>query len=177
VPLAPSTIVTRRLTLSPLVVEDADAMVEVLNDERMHEFIGGRPLQLDELRARYRQLAVGHSADGTELWFNWIVRTTVDGRPVGAMQATVAADRSSADVAWEVGVAFQGQGVASEAAGAVVEWLIGHGVCSIRALVHPHHAASARVASRAGLEPTPELVDGEVVWRRLRPDHRGRTPT
>ena len=97
--LAPSTIVTRRLTLNPLVVEDADTMVDVLVDERMHGFIGGRPLTLDELRARYQRLVVGRSADGTELWFNWIVRMTVDAQPVGAMQATVAAGGSSADVA------------------------------------------------------------------------------
>jgi hypothetical protein len=37
----------------------------------------------------------------------------------------------------------------------------------VRALIHLDHAASARVAARAGLEPTSELVDGEVVWRRL----------
>jgi RimJ/RimL family protein N-acetyltransferase len=167
VQLEPCAIVASRLTLSPLVTEDSDAMVEVLADERMHEFTGGRPLALNELRTRYQRLAVGHSADGTELWFNWIVRMTADGQPVGVMQATVAADSASADVAWEVGVPWQGRGVASEAASAVVEWLVDHDIVLIRALIHPDHTASARVAARAGLEPTPELVDGEVVWRRI----------
>jgi RimJ/RimL family protein N-acetyltransferase len=141
-------------------------MVEVLGDERMYEFTGGRPLTLDELRSRYQRLAEGRSADGTELWLNWIVRTRDGGEPVGAMQATVAADRSSADVAWEVGVPWQGRGLASESAIAVVGWLIEHEVAQIRALIHPEHRASAGVAARAGLEPTDELVDGEVVWRR-----------
>ena len=40
--LAPSTIVTSRLTLTPLVEEDAEAMVEVLGDVRMYEFTGGQ---------------------------------------------------------------------------------------------------------------------------------------
>lgn len=164
-PLSPSVITTSRLTLAPLVEDDADAMTEVLADDRMHEFTGGRPLTLPELRSRYRQLAVGHSSDRGELWFNWIVRTTVDGNPVGAMQATVAADGSSADVAWEIGVPWQRRGVASEAATAVVEWLIDHDVRHVHALIHPDHHASASVAARAGLEPTTELVDGEVVWR------------
>ena len=31
--------------------------------------------------------------------------------------------------------------------------------------IHPDHAASARVATRAGLLPTPDQVDGEQVWR------------
>ena len=126
--LSPSTIVTERLTLEPLVPVDADAMFAVLDDERMHEFTGGSPLTLEELRSRYDRLAVGQSADRSELWFNWIVRTTVDATPVGVMQATVAADGSSADVAWEVGVPWQGRGIAGEAAHAVVSWLVEHDV-------------------------------------------------
>jgi RimJ/RimL family protein N-acetyltransferase len=167
VPLVPSTIVTRRLTLTPLAVEDADAMVDVLGDRRMHEFTGGRPLTLDELRLRYQRLVAGHSTDNTELWFNWIMRMTVGGEAVGAMQATVTADGTSADVAWEVGVPWQGRGIASEAAANVVGWLIDQDVALVRALIHPNHAASARVAAHAGLEPTSELVDGEVVWRQV----------
>ena len=112
--LSPSTIVTARLTLDPLAAADADAMFAVLDDERMHEFTGGSPLTLEELQSRYERLAVGQSADASELWFNWIVRTAVDATPVGVMQATVAADGSSADVAWEVGVPWQGRGIASE---------------------------------------------------------------
>jgi RimJ/RimL family protein N-acetyltransferase len=166
VALSPSTIVTSRLILTPLVPEDADEMFEVLDDERMHEFTGGSPLTLDELRSRYRRLAVGHSTDRTELWLNWVVRISGTKQPVGALQATVDADGSRADVAWEVGVPFQGQGFASESATAVVQWLIDHDVPVIRAFIYPDHVASARVAAHAGLGPTLERVEGEVVWRR-----------
>ena len=82
------------------------------------------------------------------------------------MQATVSADGSIADVTWEVGVDWQGQGIGSAAAAAVVEWLIQQGVGVVRAMVHPGHAASAVVAARARPEPTSDIVDGEVVWRR-----------
>jgi hypothetical protein len=34
-------IVTERLVLAPLTIDDADAMVVVLGDQRLHEFIGG----------------------------------------------------------------------------------------------------------------------------------------
>ena len=163
-PPTPCEIVTSRLTLTPLVEEDAEAMVDVLSDVRMYEFTGGRPPTLAELRSRYRQLVVGRSADDSELWFNWIVR--IGGTAVGVMQVTLAADSTSADVAWEVGVPWQGRGIAAEAATAVVDWLVGLQIADIRALVHPDHAASAAVAARAGLRPTDELVDGETVWRR-----------
>jgi RimJ/RimL family protein N-acetyltransferase len=157
-------IVTGRLVLTPLAERDADAMVDVLGDQRMHTFTGGAPLSLEQLRTRYRHLAVGHSPDGAELWFNWIVRVD-GGQPVGVVQATVAADGTRADVAWEIGVPWQGRGYASAAAAAVVRWLVAGGVGEVRALVHPEHEASARVAARAGLQVTTELVDGELVWR------------
>jgi hypothetical protein len=54
-----TTVISERLILSPLRPEDADHMVDVLGDERLHEHIGGHPLTLDELRARYRELAAG----------------------------------------------------------------------------------------------------------------------
>jgi RimJ/RimL family protein N-acetyltransferase len=160
-------LVTERLRLTPLAERDAEVMVDVLGDERMHTFTGGAPLSREQLQARYRRLVVGRSADGTELWFNWIVR--VDGvQPVGVMQATVTVDGTRADIAWEIGVPWQGRGYASAAAAAVVGWLVAGGVGEVRALIHPEHEASARVAARAGLEATSELVDDELVWR-LRP--------
>lgn len=160
---------TARLVLTPLVADDAAVMVDVLADERMHEFTGGRPRSLEELRSRYQRLEAGRSPDGNEVWMNWIVRLSDDLRPVGAMQATVASDGSSADVAWEVGVAFQGNGFASEAATALVEWLIERGVPTIEAFIHPEHASSAVVASRAGLIASTDWADDEIVWRRTAP--------
>jgi RimJ/RimL family protein N-acetyltransferase len=167
--LSAATIETVRLVLTPLVAADAELMVDVLADERMHEFTGGRPLSLEALRSRYQRLESGRSPDGTEVWLNWIVRLADDLQPVGAMQATVESHRSSADVAWEVGVAYQRNGFASEAASAVVEWLIGHRVPKVQALIHPAHSSSAVVASRAGLSASDEWVDGEIVWRRITP--------
>jgi RimJ/RimL family protein N-acetyltransferase len=164
--LSSSTIVTERLRLVPLVVDDAPEMVGVLDDEEMYAFTGGCPPSLDQLLDRYRRLTVGHSADGSEQWLNWIVRMEADDRAVGAMQATVATGSTSADVAWEIGVPWQGRGIASEAAVAVVAWLVRQGVRTITAYVHPEHLVSGRVAARAGLSATSEVVDGETLWRR-----------
>jgi RimJ/RimL family protein N-acetyltransferase len=141
-------------------------MIDVLGDERLHEFIGGAPASLAELRERYvRMVADPGRAD--EAWRNWIVRTRVDDQPVGTVQATmVRAEHGgwTADVAWVIGVAWQGRGFASEAARALVGWLQDQGVLDVRANIHPDHAASGAVARAAGLHPTDRTVDGEVVW-------------
>ncbi|MFC7624212.1 GNAT family N-acetyltransferase [Microlunatus sp. GCM10028923] len=155
---------TRRLMLRPVVPEDADAMVGVLADPLLYTFTGGSPPDLDQLRARYRRLAGGLSPDGAERWLNWIVR--LDGTPIGVVQATVRTAAGEADVAWEIGTAWQGHGYASEAAIGLVEWLIGDGVRAVGAYVNPEHVASQRVAARAGLTPTDETVDGEQRWVR-----------
>jgi RimJ/RimL family protein N-acetyltransferase len=167
--LPADTIDTERLGLTPLRTEDADEMVEVLADPRLHRYIGGRPATLEELRTRYAALAAG-SGRPEEVWRNWIVRRQDDARAVGTVQATITRQPEgwTAEIAWVVGVPWQGQGYASEAARALVDWLDGHGVREIVAHIHPDHLASALVAVRARLQPTPTPVDGEQVWRLVR---------
>jgi RimJ/RimL family protein N-acetyltransferase/predicted nucleic acid-binding protein len=160
---------TRRLDLTPLRVDDATDMIEVLGDERLYSFIGGQPPTLDELRQRYRLLEAGQSTDGTEEWHNWIARLRSGGDAIGTVQATIVDRGRKAAIAWVVGVPWQRQGFATEAALALVGWLEGRSVSTITAHVHPDHAASARVAERIGLSPTGEFEDGEQVWSRSVP--------
>jgi RimJ/RimL family protein N-acetyltransferase len=169
VPAVPeATIGTRRLLLTPLRPGDADELVKVLADPELHRFIGGRPATLQELRTRYATFQAG-SQRPEEVWRNWVVRRRADARPVGTVQATIGRRPGgwTAEIAWVVGVPWQGQGYASEAARALVGWLGRHHVHEIVAHIHPDHLASAQVATRAGLRPTREQVDGERVWRRV----------
>jgi RimJ/RimL family protein N-acetyltransferase len=163
-----ATIGTGRLLLTPLGPGDADELVEVLADPRLHRFIGGRPATLQELRTRFRALQ-GGSPGPEEVWRNWVVRRRADARPVGTVQATIGRRPGgwTAEIAWVVGVPWQGQGYASEAARALVGWLGRHGVHEVVAHIHPDHLDSARVARRAGLRPTGDQADGERVWRRV----------
>ncbi|GHC50975.1 GNAT family N-acetyltransferase [Streptomyces flavofungini] len=169
---------TARLTLEPLRVAHAEEMAAVLADPALHAFIGGAPDDLATLRARYARMVAG-SPDPRVSWCNWVVRVTADGRPAGTVQATVGPDHASADtasggpasgglaaeIAWVVGTPWQGRGIASEAARALVAWLRGRPeVACVLAHIHPDHAASAAVARAAGLAPTEEWHDGEVKW-------------
>jgi RimJ/RimL family protein N-acetyltransferase len=141
-------------------------MAGVLGDEQRHEFIGGQPATIAGLRDRYARLVAG-SSDPDEVWLNWIVRRTSDTQPIGTVQATLTTrdGQSIANVAWVIGVDWQNQGFASEAARALIEWLWEHGADDVIACIHPDHQASAVVATRAGLRPTDEQRDSEQVWR------------
>jgi RimJ/RimL family protein N-acetyltransferase len=170
-------ITTARLDLVPLGRDNAaalaDEMVEVLSGPGLYEFTGGGPPTRAGLQDRYARLAAGHSPDGSQEWWNWIVRQRRSGAgagtAVGTVQATITGGGALAEIAWVVGTAWQGRGFASEAALALAGWLEARGVRVITACVHPRHDASAAVAERAGLRPTDEFQDRERVWRRERP--------
>jgi RimJ/RimL family protein N-acetyltransferase len=149
------------LRLDPLAVADAPEMVQVLADPELYLVTGGEPPTEDELRAAYERQVVGRSADGLEEWLNWVVR--VDGVAAGYVQATVRDGRAS--VAWVIGTAWQGQGIATRAARRMLDLLAERGVGTIDAYVAPGHLASERVAARAGLTATGEYdEDGEQRW-------------
>ncbi|HET6656833.1 MAG TPA: GNAT family N-acetyltransferase [Gaiellaceae bacterium] len=159
-------ITTDRLVLVPLRAEDADELCEVLDDERLHEFTGDRLASVAELHDRFVLLAAGSPRSG-ETWLNWVVRRRLDSQALGTVQVTLRADdgRQVARLGWMVGIPYQGQGFASEAATALVQWVRRQDVDEIGAHIHPGHHASEAVAARAGLHRTEEEFEGERVWR------------
>ncbi len=163
---APVPLTTARLRLEPLRVDHAEEMAAALDDVALHTYIGGSPATPEELRARYVRQVAGWSADGSQRWFNWVLREQRTQEAVGFVQATVTSEGevSSADVAWVVASGYQRRGLAREAAAAMVGWLREIGVDVIVAHVHPEHGASAAVAAGLGLHATDVLVDGEVRW-------------
>jgi enoyl-CoA hydratase/carnithine racemase/RimJ/RimL family protein N-acetyltransferase len=159
-----------RLTLEPLGVEHADELAPVLDDPKLHEFIGGRPATAGELRERFTRQIAG-SPDPSVRWLNWVVRLRASGQAAGTAQATIRSDDAGgprADLAWVIGTAYQGRGLAKEAAGLVAAWLREQGVQRLTANIHPRHAASNAVARSIGLAPTTTIVDGEIQWQSQR---------
>jgi RimJ/RimL family protein N-acetyltransferase len=160
-----------RLILVPVTADDAEEMAAIFADERLYAFTGGKPGTVKELRGTLRRLAEDRAADAAAQ-LNWVVRRLVDGEAVGMLQAILSSGGRAAEISWLVGVPWQGQGFASEAAMAMVAWLEVRGVEQITAWIRPDHHASETVAIRAGL-----LVMGEArmtdkhehlerLWRR-----------
>jgi RimJ/RimL family protein N-acetyltransferase len=153
---------TRRLELRPLEVTDAAEMFTVLSDPSLYDFTGGIPPTRAGLEARYRAQVAG-PPDGDQQWHNWIIRLTETHAAVGFVQATVT--DQTADIAWVVGVKWQGRGIATESASAMCHWLAGVGVKRLVAHIHPDNRASAGVAASLGLRISGEVDDdGEMIW-------------
>lgn len=149
------------IELTPLRTSDAAEMVAVLADPALYEFIDGEPPTQAELERRYAVQSRGRSPDGAQEWLNWIVREGE--QAVGFVQATI--EDGVAEVAWVIGVPWQGRGVATEAVRLMLAELRSRGVVDLVAHVHPDHDASSRIAERAGLRRTEVIEDGEVRWQ------------
>ncbi len=61
------------------------------------------------------------SPDPGVSWLNWVIQLQADGRLAGTVQATI--DGPVAEIAWVVGTDWQGDGIATEAAQGLVDWL------------------------------------------------------
>jgi RimJ/RimL family protein N-acetyltransferase len=157
--------------LEPLRIDHADELAPVLDHRAMHEFTGGRPSSVEELRARFARQVIGRSPDGDERWLNWVVRLRSTSAAVGFVQASVVQSdgETVAVLAWVIGVPYQGQGLAKEAATLMVQAISpGQGV-RLRAHIHPEHRASIAVAEALGMSPTDLAVDGETRWEGTSP--------
>ena len=163
-------------------------MVELLSDRRLYSFYDDEASpSLEELRDRYSRQSAGLSPDGREVWHSWIVRERESGAAIGFVQATVGATagsslasvdtadtpydgRTSAELAWVIGVPWQGRGFATEAATAVRDAVRGPGsvtgddVALVHAHIAPGHLGSETVARRLGLHPSDVVHDGEIRW-------------
>ncbi|WP_229712760.1 GNAT family N-acetyltransferase [Streptomyces fuscichromogenes] len=157
---------TGRLDLLPLRVEHAEEMAAVLRDPALHTFTGGTPDTAEALRSRYRRLTAG-SPDPAVSWLNWVIRLRPDSCLTGYVQATVT--DAVAEIAWVVGTPWQGRGIATEAARALVDRLARQRVLTVIAHIHPDHHASAAVATAVGLRPTDLRQEGEIRWSRPAP--------
>jgi RimJ/RimL family protein N-acetyltransferase len=156
---------TSRLRLVPLRPEHAMEMAAVLADPALYTYTGGTPPRPEELRARYERWSEGSPNPGVS-WLNWVIWVREQRRLAGTVQATISSAEQGrvAEVAWIVGGPWQGRGIATEAARALVDWLRRQPVDLVVAHIHPDHDASSAVAAAVGLAPTAHWQDRERRW-------------
>jgi RimJ/RimL family protein N-acetyltransferase len=155
---------TPRLRLVPVTPADAEEMFVILNDQRLHRYIGGLPPAQAELAERYRALSARRSADGREVLLTWLVRLVPLGEAVGEVRATVT-DDGVASIGCTIGHRYWGHGFAREALVAIARLLETHlFVTTLEALVPPAHEAGQRVAAGLGMNRDGPGVGGWDRW-------------
>ena len=115
-------ITTPTLTLEPQTVAHAEEMFAVLCDPAIYEYENEPPPSLDWLRARFAKLEARQSADGQQLWLNWVIRLPTS-ELIGFVQATVRPN-GNAGFAYVLASAYWGRGLARDAVAALMTALV-----------------------------------------------------
>lgn len=145
---------TERLSIRPLRMSDVDALHERRNHVDVAAFqsweLPYRREDADELVSSVVAYDGWAPGDG---WFQVAVDDRESGQPLGDVAVHFMFDGRRADIGYSVDPQWWGQGIASEAARAVTEWLFEVvGVSRVGASMHPDNAASMRVAEHIGME-------------------------
>jgi RimJ/RimL family protein N-acetyltransferase len=151
------TVEAARVTLEPQTAEHAAEMFAVLSDPAIYTYENSPPPSVEWLRTRFEKLETRRSADGTELWLNWVVR--LESEPlIGYVQATVFPNGKAA-IAYEFSSAYWGRGLACEAAEALMRELAEHyHVTHFTAVAKSANERSLRLLERLGFAPAPPEV-------------------
>lgn len=147
-------LVASHCTLEPLVAAHAGEMFEVLGDPAIYEFENEPPPSAEWLARRYERLESRGSADGSELWLNWVVRLP-GGALAGYVQATVLPSKVSY-VAYELHSRHWRQGIGGSAVRAMTEELrLHYGVHTLVAVLKAANYRSAGLLRSLGFAAAP----------------------
>lgn len=153
-------IMTGRLELRPFRPEDAAELHEIFSDPDTHTIGDGPFTSLAQTAAWISRRADTERQYGL-LWY--AVRDRVTGRLLGNCGLFAGRTGSAEpEIGYEIRRSFQGQGLASDAARAVLDDALASGIGRVWATIRPHNTASLHVAAKIGMTP-----------RHTTPDSRG----
>ncbi len=164
--------ITARLALEPLGHEHADALVAVIGDPVVGQYLGGPQVTtVAAMHDRIDQLDAGPGPDWPdERWWNFVVRRLDDGAVIGRVEGTTYGEWG--ELAYIFGRSSWGHGFASEATLWLIGFLRGAGAEELWAAVHPENVRSVRLLQRLGFvamaapgRPIGSFDDGDLVFR------------
>jgi RimJ/RimL family protein N-acetyltransferase len=152
---------TRRLLLRPISIEDLDDFVELHADPEVTRFI--RPLDRAEAEERLKRDEREWAERGHGLL---AVLAKDSGEFLGRAGLRHWPQFAETELGWALRKDAWGQGFATEAAAASLEWAFSRfEMPYVTAMISPDNDRSARVAERLGMTPLREdvLLDDPVI--------------
>ncbi len=161
------TLQTPHLSLRPWAAEDAPSLFSILQEPDIFRYFPPSPPPTLEKASRYIAHQVKHWQEHG--YGHWAVVTQADGQVVGWNGLEYIPELDEVEIAYLLSGRVRGQGYATEAARAAVEF--GIGTCNLPAiigLVHPENAPSVRVLEKCGLVFSDALHLWELDMHRYR---------
>jgi RimJ/RimL family protein N-acetyltransferase len=154
-------VLTERLRIRPLQIEDLEDLYEIWGDPRVERWIGPHSREAVRVELGFH---VAHQAEHG--WSLWALEALDTGRFVGdcGLQP-LALVGPETELGYDLHPEVWGQGLATEAARAVVRLAFDRlAIDRLVAAVKPQHGASRRVLEKVGLTPAGEReVYGEPM--------------
>ena len=149
----PHRLQTRRLTLRPSCVEDAGAIFETYaTDPEVVRYMGWRPHQIPADTAAYLERCDAKREAGTD--FAFVIENTMDRGLLGVIDVHLTRQGGARMVSFGYVIRRDrwGEGIASEALGALVDHALDHPtIFRTHAVCDLDNPASARVMEKAGM--------------------------
>jgi RimJ/RimL family protein N-acetyltransferase len=172
-PRAAPVLETARLTLRPFRADDADAQAAMMGDPVVMRHIGGQGLSREDA---WRKLLCGAACWGVFGWGYWAVARRGDGRMIGQLgfadfkRGIAPPIENIPEMGWLFAAEASGQGYATEAGLAALEWLdAAERPAEVAAIIDAANAASIRVAEKLGFDAREEAVyrgESILLYRR-----------
>jgi ribosomal-protein-alanine N-acetyltransferase len=143
---------TARLSLRPLREDDAEELSRIFSDPAVVLYSGGQSPTLDQVRQGIRQHISEYYRDrGYGLLAAELKDTGAIVGRIGFLETEIDAT-GDAELHYHLAPDAWGNGLATEAARAVLEWGLDEvGLDRVVAVIHPENQASRRVAEKCGL--------------------------
>lgn len=142
---------TSRLRLRPLREEDAEPLAAIFGHPTVVRYSGGRSPTLEEVRDGIRRHIAGYDDRGYGLLAAELRETGELVGRIGFLTTTID-DSGDAELHYHLAPSAWGNGLATEAARAVLAWGFEEGrLDRVVAVIHPENHASRRVAEKCGL--------------------------
>lgn len=149
----PFRIQTDRLVIRPMQRADITALVRYRNVDDVARYQDWMlPYTRDLAHALLDELD-GTNGPTTDQWVQLAV-TDADDRLLGDLAVWLDGSATLAMMGYTIAPEHQGKGYATEAVGAMVDWLLARGVRRVAATLDPRNLASARVLERCGFRYT-----------------------
>jgi RimJ/RimL family protein N-acetyltransferase len=152
---------TKRLVLRGWRAEDIAEHAALCADPEVMRFLGGT---VDRPQA-WRQMATHAGHWELRGYGNWVVERAEDGRFLGRAGLWYPDGWVGLEVGWKLARHAWGQGYATEAARASIDWAWGElDITRLVSVIHPDNEASVRVAHRLGMERAGTTeIGGQIV--------------
>jgi len=141
----PPTLVTKRLTLRPLSVNDATEILLLRSDREINKFLDRKPSKTVEDALHFIKMILENRET-----FYWAITKTGEEKLIGTICLfDFSNDKDKCEIGYELRTEFQGQGIMLEATKNVIQYAMETlGVKSIDAFTHKDNQSSTSLLQK-----------------------------